>query len=216
MFRVDRERVLGSDLLIYLCHFPSTGAGQELDFAFNGLVPILLVAHRDCRVSRMVRGIPCFKREVLYDEPEDLRAELRAVLADLRPTLQARRSARELDGTIVGGERVRALREARGWTREALAGRVVPPLAIEALQLIEDAPDHLSNPSLTQLRQVAAALETSVADLVEPEVDRHVRSTLEEWVAERTAARLGGAQQRDRNRLVRRVLLRVLDSLEEE
>src|SRR5215472_7474055 len=35
VFRIDHVRVLTSDLVIHLCHFPSTGAGEELAFAYD-------------------------------------------------------------------------------------------------------------------------------------------------------------------------------------
>src|ERR1044072_1932479 len=61
VFRIDKERVSGSELLIHLCHFPSTGAGEELIIANDALVPIILISHENNRVSRMITGIPGFK-----------------------------------------------------------------------------------------------------------------------------------------------------------
>ncbi len=39
----DKHSVLQSDLLIHLCHKPSTGAGEELEFAHAALLPIILI-----------------------------------------------------------------------------------------------------------------------------------------------------------------------------
>lgn len=55
VFQIDRERVLGSDLVIHLAHYPSTGAGEELDMAYGGLVPILIVAHEDTTLVEWLR-----------------------------------------------------------------------------------------------------------------------------------------------------------------
>ena len=93
VFRIDRERVLNSDLLIHLCHYPSTGSGEELDFAYNALVPIILIVHSESKVSRMVTGIPAFKLTITYTEPEDLRHELRDCLLKVRPILEERKMA---------------------------------------------------------------------------------------------------------------------------
>ena len=49
VFRKDRERVLGSDLLVFLGHFPSTGAGQELDFAYSAMLPIVIISRSSDR-----------------------------------------------------------------------------------------------------------------------------------------------------------------------
>ncbi len=216
VFKIDRERVLRSDLLIYLAHFPSTGAGEELDFAYNSLVPMVVVSHANSRVSRMVSGIPGLVVSVTYAEPEEFRARLREELTALRPLLVQRKLAfGDYDVNIVG-DRIRRLRERQGLTRDDLAtatvGRV--PLSSEMLKQIEESTDRHGNPSLVQLREIATALKTTVADLVEPDLEAHILSTLGEWVSDRRAAREGLMSTHDRNRLLRRLLLRILDSLE--
>src|SRR5947209_2300618 len=65
VFKVDRERVLISDLLIHLCHFPGIGAGEPT-FAYSALIPIILIAHNDNRVNRMMTGIPSLKFKLIY------------------------------------------------------------------------------------------------------------------------------------------------------
>jgi transcriptional regulator with XRE-family HTH domain len=217
VFSIDRARVLNSDLLIHLCHYPSTGAGEELDFAFNALVPIILISHSDTRVSRMVTGIPSFKMVINYTEPEDLRRELRDSLIKARPILEERKLAfSEYDANIVGN-RIRLLREEMHLTREEVAANV-PLLTSEGLRQVEESSDRTSNPSLIQLRQIAAVLKTTVADLVEPDLNERLVSFLEDWVTggNRVAARFPGMTTKDRNRILRRFLYRVVDSLEKE
>ena len=77
VFNIDRKRVLGSDLLVHVADFASTGAGEELDFALAALIPIVLVAHGDTNVSRMVTGIPALKLVITYRSLDELRDELR-------------------------------------------------------------------------------------------------------------------------------------------
>ena len=73
VFSLDKERVLSSDLVIHVADYASTGSGEELDFALNALIPILLIAHGESKVSRMVTGIPGFKLTVEYHDLDDLK-----------------------------------------------------------------------------------------------------------------------------------------------
>jgi transcriptional regulator with XRE-family HTH domain len=216
VFRIDRERVLSADLLIYLCHYPSTGAGEELDIAYNALVPIILISHSETRVSRMVTGIPAFKLEITYTEPEELRLQLRDRLLEIRPILEERKMAFSKYEANIVGDKIRELREVLGLTREEVA-RSIPHLTVDALRHIEESIDRHSNPSLMQLRQIATILKTTVADLVEPDLSERVIAVLQDWVTGRpAAARFPGFSIKDRNRIIRRILLRVIDSLEEQ
>jgi len=215
VFRIDHERVLKSDLVIHLCHFPSTGAGEELAFAYDALVPIILISRSGTRVSRMVTGIPCFKLHVPYQEPEDLRSELGDRLAEVRPILEQRKLAfSKYDANIIG-DKIRFLREELRLTREDIA-RNAPHITVPMLKQIEESSDRVSNPSIIQLREVAALLKTTVADLVEPDLSERVIAALQDWVSNRSAARFDGLSVKDRNKIVRRILLRVIDSLEQE
>jgi transcriptional regulator with XRE-family HTH domain len=212
---LDRDRVLSSDLLIHLGHFPSTGAGEELDFAYNALVPIILISHGDTRLSRMVTGIPGFKLEITYVEPEELRARLEETIIAVRPLLEERKLAfAAFDNNIVG-DKIRILRQELGMTREEIADQS-PMLTTEMLKRFEESTDRISDPSLSQLRLIAAILKTTVADLVEPDIGLRVVANLHEWMHTHKAARFPGMSERDSNRVLRRMLLRVIEALEED
>jgi transcriptional regulator with XRE-family HTH domain len=214
VFKTDRSRVVGSDLLIHLCHFPSNGAGEELDFAYNALVPIILIAHGDQKVSRMITGVPSLKVEIRYQEPEQLRSLLSARLVELRPFLEQRRmQMKEFQENLVG-QRIRDLRLEAKLTCEELAGRV--GMSAEGIRHLEESPDPISNPSLTHLRAIATALKTTVAELIVANFDEYVMSAVQSLMFEQKAARFGGMSKKDRNRLIRRVFYRVLDNLEIE
>lgn len=218
VFHVDRERVLRSDLLIYLAHYPSTGAGEELTFAYDAMLPIVVVGHNESRISRMVTGIPGTVVTVSYDEPEELRARLHETLLQLRPQLVQRKLAySDYDVNIIG-DRIRQLREAKGLTREDIVkvSSDRHPLSVEMLARLEQSNDKDANPSLLQLREIATALSTTVSDLVEPDMDELIINNLSTWVTDRQAARFGDISSRDRNKLLRRVLLRLIDSLEDD
>ena len=217
VFQLDREKVLGSDLLIHLCHFPSTGAGEELSFAYDALLPIILISHSETRISRMITGIPSFNFEIRYLEPDDLEEQLHDCLTSIRPVLEQRKMAyaRKYNVNVVG-DRIRLRREELGLTREEVAS-CVPELTVDHLRVIEESVDRHSNPSLIQLREIATILKTTVADLVEPDLNERLLALLGQWVSSgRTAARFQGISVRDRNKILRRLLLRLIDSLEDE
>ncbi len=218
VFQTDRDRVVTSDLVIYLSHFPSTGAGEELDIAYNAMVPILVIKHSSTRVSRMVTGIPGLVRTTSYDEPEELREVLTHELERLRPLLEQRKLAfGDYEGSIVGS-RIRRLREEQMLTREQLAdaaSSTSAPMTPELIRHIEESSDRQANPSLIQLRELASSLKTTVADLVEPDLEAVILNRLSDWASGSQAAR-GTQTGRDRRRLLKRVLLRVVDSLEQD
>lgn len=215
VWKMDRDRVLSSDLLIHLAHFPSTGAGEELDFAYNALIPIILISHSDSKISRMITGIPGFKLDIRYSQPEELRGQLEESLVAIRPILDERRLAFAGSDNNIVGEKIRALRQELGITREEIQS-LCPFLDIDLLQRIEESSDRLSDPSLSQLRVIATILNTTVADLVEPDLGQRVVASLHEWITTNKAARFGGMTERDSNRVLRRMLLRVIDALEED
>ncbi|PYP85795.1 MAG: hypothetical protein DMG65_20130 [Candidatus Angelobacter sp. Gp1-AA117] len=213
VFQIDRERVLHSDLLIHLCHFPSTGAGEELGFAYSSLIPILLVAHEESHVSRMITGIPSLKIKLAYKSLKDLERQLEDCLLELRPLLEQRKMAfSQYDANIVGNK-IRMLREELGLTRSDVA-KAIPELTVEHLQQMEESTDRLADPSLTFLRRIATLLNTTVADLVEPDLGETLVAFLESWAQGRLSARFSPISDKDRNRILRRILLRMIDSLE--
>jgi DNA-binding XRE family transcriptional regulator len=136
VFKMDHDRVVTSDLVIHLCHYPSTGAGEELGFAYASLVPIMLLAPGDQRVSRMITGIPSFKLEIRYEKPEDLNSLLPKRLLEIRPYLEERRVTREQHEVNIVGERVRDLRLRAGMSCEDLAKHV--GLTVESIKHLEE------------------------------------------------------------------------------
>lgn len=218
VFEIDRQKVLQSDVLIFLSHYPSVGAGQELDFAYNALLPIIVIAHSEVRVSRMVTGIPGMLIKITYTEPEELREILDKELIRLRPRLLARRSAfGEHDRNIVGDRISRAM-NAQGVTRAKVSDDSAKRVHIteEQLAVWETSSDRESNPSLLQLRELAYLLNTSVADLVEVDMNAlHLAyfNRLLDQVDFATAARNGSeSYYKDRWNL----LLRIMDLLRED
>ena len=213
VFKMDHDRVVMSDVVIHLCHYASTGAGEELGFVYASLVPIINLAPGNQRVSRMITGIPSFKLEIRYEKAEDLNILLAKRLLEIRPYLEERRVLREQHEINIVGERVHDLRLKAGLSRDDLAKRV--GLTAESIQHLEENVDATSNPSLTHLRALAAALKTTVADLIVPDLNEYILSQIQSSLYQRVPARFYDSMtQKDRNTLMRRYLYRVLDSLE--
>ena len=213
VFNIDRNRVLKSDLLVHVADFASTGAGEELDFALAALIPIVLVAHGDTKISRMVTGIPALKLIITYRNFDELRDELRNCLADIRPILEQRKLAfSKFDKNMVG-QKVQATRQDSGLTKEDVASNSGDLLTVERIRAIEGSLDSVSNPSLLELRTLAAVLKTTVADLVEPDLDERLLALLREWMLKGVAAR-SMMSESDQRVVLRRLLYRVLDRTE--
>jgi transcriptional regulator with XRE-family HTH domain len=214
VYEWDKQTVLSSDLLIHLCHHPSTGAGEELEFAHAALLPILLVYPADLKVSRMVLGIPSLVIHVAYNNIEDLHAQLSDILFNFRPLLEERKLTLARYDVNIVGEKVRELRERLGLTRSDVANSS-KHFTEQILKNIEEKTDRDSNPSLIQLREIATILKTTVSELVEPDFNQRVLVMLNTWIADRAAAR-NTISKNDRNKAVKAVLRRLADSIDED
>lgn len=164
VFRIDRDRVKSADLVLFALHAPSVGVGLELEMARASLLPVVFLIPDGVRVSRMARGVPAVKAEVAFTDAGMLRERLRTALVRLRPRVQERRArAAGGEGNVVGAA-IRELREERRLSREDLAAAT--GLTARGVALLEESPDRCSDPSLTQLRRLAAALGVRAGDLV--------------------------------------------------
>lgn len=213
VYQINRKQVLASDLLIHLTHFPGSEAGQALDFAYSALLPMIIISHSEDTVSRMVTGIPAFKVHLRYEDPRELWDLLDDCLEKVKPVVRERKLAFSRSSVNFVGQRIRLLREQQGLTRKAVA-KNVDYLTEDALAQIEENIDQQSNPSLLQLRQIAVLLKTTVADLVEPDMGGRMVGFLNDWLDGRQAARYPNISDRDSKKIMRRMLLRVIDSLE--
>ena len=215
VFNLDRERVLRSDLVVHIADYASTGSGEELNFALNALIPIVLIARGDSRVSRMVTGIPALKLVIRYEDFDQLSEELQERLIEIRPVLEERKLVfSDFDKNMVG-TKVRVLRESLGLTREDMALQLDKLLPVERIRQIEGNLDSLSNPSLVELRYLAAVLKTTVADLVEPDLSERMIAFLQGLMLGRIEARYG-MSSRDQKQLMRHMLYRVLQNLDRD
>lgn len=79
VFRHDLDGVKNCDLLIAECSYPATGVGFEIATALYLNKPVLVVAHKDAKVSRLILGIDnplfTFRRYADISEVLELIAE---------------------------------------------------------------------------------------------------------------------------------------------
>ena len=139
---------------------------------------------------------------------------LRGRLFEIRPILEARKLVfSDFDKNMVG-HKVRISREESGLTRPDVALQLGKLLTAERLQQIEESSDKVANPTLLELRRLAVVLKTTVADLVEPDLDERMIALLKELMLGRVEARFGMSSS-DQRKIFRRMLYRVLDKTEE-
>jgi len=142
---------------------------------------------------------------------------LESRLREVRPLLEQRRLAKQEFSENIVGARIKELRLEASLSRRDLARRV--GLEDEGLGRIEENVDTISNPSLTQLRLIATALKTTVAELVNPDYTESVlagiQSMLDDRTMESAAARFKGIPTKDQKTLLVRYLVRLLALLTE-
>jgi transcriptional regulator with XRE-family HTH domain len=208
VFKLDRTRVQTSDLLICLAHHPSFGAGQELDFAFSMLLPILVITPMEKPVSRMVKGIPTALTVIQYREPEELKDRLRAALIELKPLLLDRRFSLAKPEAHYIGLRVRALREQQGWTQKELAQAARVEVAF--IEQLESENEKESNPSIMQLRVIATVLKVPLARLIDPAPNERTAFEIMDALPQLLAARYGHMRETDKAVVIRSILERAM------
>lgn len=211
VYQNDKARVLASDLLVHLCHYPSTGAGAELEFARAALLPILLVSPNDIQISRMVLGIPSLQIEIRYDSFDSLQSQLQNALFDLLPLLEARKLAFSKYKVNLVGNKILEIRQKQNLTRSEVS-QASNNLTEGRISEIETKCDLESNPSLVELREIATILKTTVSEVVEPNFARQVLIELKAWTEGREAAR-DFISADDQKKMLKALLHRMADNL---
>lgn len=168
VYEIDHAQVTRSHFLVLDARFPSFGAGQEIEIAMNGGIPIVLLKPKRMKVSRMVTGTFARLFIVEFESADQLDAgldarftELVAELANLH-RIEAFAFVSKSDGDESLGARLRRIRSGMRLD-EVTVARLVG-LAPHAIRQFEE---DLGNPSVTHLHRLAAVLKTSVAHLVE-------------------------------------------------
>ncbi len=84
VYDVDRTHVTSAALVIAYAGIPSFGVGIEVELAREHGVPVILVAERDRRVSRILLGDPAVVEVVRFADLDTLRRSLSAAIGRVR------------------------------------------------------------------------------------------------------------------------------------
>jgi nucleoside 2-deoxyribosyltransferase len=84
VYQIDTYELEKSDLVIAYVGEPSTGTGIEIEYARTHEIPVYLMYERDKHVSRMLRGSPIIKGELVYIDEVDALEQLDTLLKKLK------------------------------------------------------------------------------------------------------------------------------------
>lgn len=84
IYEKDLKELENSNLVIAYIGEPSTGTGQEIEYAKEHDIPVYLVYEKDKQVSRMVTGNPAVRGVIEFTDYEDALTQLDTLLASIR------------------------------------------------------------------------------------------------------------------------------------
>ena len=84
VYRRDIDQLEKSDIVIAYVGEASTGTGVEIEHAHHIGKPVILLHEQGKRVSRMVRGCPSIKKEIVFSSHEDALDQLKLYLSSLK------------------------------------------------------------------------------------------------------------------------------------
>jgi len=80
VFKIDKEKVVASDLVIAYIGYPSLGVGMEIAYAEINNIPVILLYESCKTVSRFPRGIPNLYGEIQFDDFAEATDKLEIIL----------------------------------------------------------------------------------------------------------------------------------------
>jgi nucleoside 2-deoxyribosyltransferase len=83
VYKVDTYQLLHSDFMVAYMGEPSIGTGIEIEFANTHNIPVYIMYEKGKRVSRMLRGCPAVKKEIVFTSEKDALKQLDTLLSRL-------------------------------------------------------------------------------------------------------------------------------------
>jgi len=83
VYEVDIDQLSKSDVMVAYVGEPSTGTGIEIEFAKNHNIPVYILYEKGKRISRMLRGCPAVKKELVFTDEADGLAQFDHLLTTL-------------------------------------------------------------------------------------------------------------------------------------
>ncbi|MBI5620513.1 nucleoside 2-deoxyribosyltransferase [Candidatus Gottesmanbacteria bacterium] len=84
VYDTDIRELAKSDLMIVYLGEPTTGTGQEIEYAKEHNIPVYLLYEKGKRITRMVLGSPNIKGKFEFISEEDALAQLDTLLKSLK------------------------------------------------------------------------------------------------------------------------------------
>jgi len=95
VYTTDLEELEKSDVMIAYVGEPTTGTGQEIQYAKDHGIPVYLLYEKDKQVSRMIFGSPNIKGSIAYASEDDALRQLDELIQGLKARLETRGTLRE-------------------------------------------------------------------------------------------------------------------------
>lgn len=73
-----------SDLMVAYVGEPSTGTGMEIEHAYHKRIPVYILYEKGKRISRMLRGCPAVKKEVVFTDDPDALSQFETLLRSIK------------------------------------------------------------------------------------------------------------------------------------
>lgn len=80
----DSKELLKSDLMVAYIGEPSLGVGVEVEIAHTHNIPVYVLYEKDRWTSRMLRGCPAVKKELIFTDENDALTQFDTLLKSLR------------------------------------------------------------------------------------------------------------------------------------
>lgn len=84
VYQIDTYELEKSDVMIAYVGEPSTGTGQEIEYARDRNIPVYLLFEKNKGISRMLLGAPNVKGTIEFSDEADALAQLDALLKKLQ------------------------------------------------------------------------------------------------------------------------------------
>lgn len=84
VYKVDTYQLIHSNLMVAYMGEPSTGTGIEIEYAKTHNIPVYILYEKGKRISRMLRGCPAVKKELVFTSEKDAVAQFDAFLKTIK------------------------------------------------------------------------------------------------------------------------------------
>ncbi|OGG12044.1 hypothetical protein A2Z00_03385 [Candidatus Gottesmanbacteria bacterium RBG_13_45_10] len=85
VYQIDTQELEKSDLMIAYVGEPSTGTGEEIEYAQDHNIPVYLLFEKGKKISRMLLGSPSIKGVIEFTDEADALAQLQSLLQSIKP-----------------------------------------------------------------------------------------------------------------------------------